>query len=135
VGLVLDTSALVSRERAGSGWDGLGDLDEAVVLPAIVYAELLVGAELAGSASSGRSRRAKIAALSGRTQLVDFGHEVAEVWAALFAQLSRRGELIPANDLAVAATAVHLGFGVLVGARDEQHFRRVPTLRVQTLGA
>ena len=47
--------------------------------------------------------------------------------------LSRRGQLIPSNDLAVAATAQHLGFGVLVGPSDEHHFRRVSGLRVETL--
>ncbi|MBA3401715.1 MAG: PIN domain-containing protein [Actinobacteria bacterium] len=134
MGLVIDTSALVYRERAGSGWGGLlAELDESVVLPAIVYAELLVGARLARSASRGTARRAKIAALVGRVALVEFGQEIAERWADLFAHLSRRGELIPANDLAVAATALHLEFGVLVGGDDEQHFRRVPQLRVETL--
>ena len=136
MGLVIDTSALVSRERAGSSWEGLlADLNEAVVVPAFVYAELLVGAELALSAGRGRIRRAKVAALVGRVPLVEFGREVAERWAELFAQLSRSGQLIPANDLAVASTALHLGFGVLVGGRDEQHFRRVPELRVQALDA
>jgi hypothetical protein len=33
----------------------------------------------------------------------------------------------------VAATAFHLGFGVLVGPRDEEHFRAVPGLRVEVL--
>ena len=47
--------------------------------------------------------------------------------------MSRRGELIPANDLAVAATARHLGFSVLVGPSDEAHFRRVPDLDVRAL--
>lgn len=135
MGLVVDTSALVSIEREGSGWEpllaGLGD--EAVVLPAIVYGELLVGVKLAGSAARASSRRAKIAAFVERVPLVEFGREVAERWAELFAQLSRRGELIPANDLAVAATALHLDFGVLVGGRDEEHFRRVPGLPVQVL--
>lgn len=134
MGLVIDTSALVYRERAGSGWGGLlAELDESVVLPAIVYAELLIGAGLARSASRGTARRAKISALVGRVALVEFGQEIAERWADLFAHLSRRGELIPANDLAVAATALHLGFGVLAGGDDEQHFRRVPQLRVETL--
>jgi hypothetical protein len=36
---------------------------------------------------------------------------------------------------AVAASAVYLGFGVLVGPADEQHFRRVPGLRVVALPA
>jgi len=43
------------------------------------------------------------------------------------------GQLIPANDLVVAATAQFLEFGVLVGPRDEAHFRAVPGLRVQAL--
>jgi predicted nucleic acid-binding protein len=134
VGLVVDTSALVYRERAGSEWGGLlAQLDEPVVLPAIVYAELLVGAQLARSVPSGTARRAKIMALVNRVALVEFGQEIAERWAELFTHLSRRGELIPANDLAVAATALHLGFGVLVGDHDQQHFRRVPQLRVEPL--
>lgn len=50
-----------------------------------------------------------------------------------FTTLSRQGRLIPANDLAVAAPALHLGFGVVVGPRDEAHFRSVPGLRVERL--
>jgi predicted nucleic acid-binding protein len=42
--------------------------------------------------------------------------------------------LIPANDLAVAATALHLEYGVLVGPEDEAHFRRVDGLRVVVTG-
>ena len=67
--------------------------------------------------------------------LVEFGAGVAAQWARLFATLSRAGRLIPANDLMVAATAVFLEFGVLVGPRDEAHFRAVPGLRVVALGA
>jgi predicted nucleic acid-binding protein len=55
--------------------------------------------------------------------------------ADLFAELSRRGQLIPAKDVAVAATAVSLEFGVLVGTHDEAHFRRIPKLEVRTLAA
>lgn len=47
--------------------------------------------------------------------------------------LERRGNRIPANDLAVAATATYLGFGVLVGPADEQHFHRVEGLHVVAL--
>ena len=65
--------------------------------------------------------------------VAEFTAEVAERWAQLYAVLSRRGALVPSNDLAVAATALHLGFGVLVGPRDETHFRAVPDLRVEVL--
>jgi len=133
VGLVIDTSAVVAAERAGAEWERLLTRveDEIAVVPAIVYGELLVGARLARSSSRGATRRGRIAALVGRVPVVEFGQEIAEHWAHLFAQLSRRGQLFPANDLTVAATAVHLGFGVLVGDRDETHFRRIAGLRIE----
>jgi predicted nucleic acid-binding protein len=122
-------------ERAERAWDGLlGELgEEAVALPAIVYGELLVGVRLAGTRGKAARRRAKVAALAAAFPVVDFSGATAERWAELFAGMSRRGELIPANDLAVAATALQLGFGVLVGALGEEHFRSVPRLRVETL--
>ncbi len=43
--------------------------------------------------------------------------------------------MIPANDLVVAATALHLDYGVCVGPADERRFRRVPGLRVEALTA
>jgi predicted nucleic acid-binding protein len=135
VGLVVDTSALVDLERGSEAWEELLEEigGEVVVLPAVVYGELLVGVHLASGAVRAASRRAKIAAIVARVPIVDFGREIAERWADLFAHLSRRGRLIPANDLAVAATALHLGYEVLVGARDEVHFRQVPKLRVRRL--
>lgn len=137
MGLVIDTSALVELERDGAEWadrlDKLGD--EPVTLPAIVYAELLTGVALAGSAKRAAARRARIDALANAVGVLPFDEQVAAHWADLFGWLSKRGKMIPANDLAVAATARHLGFGVLVGTRDERHFRNVPKLAVRTLGA
>jgi predicted nucleic acid-binding protein len=136
VGLLIDTSALVAAERAGTPWDEffsrLGG--EPGLVPAIVYAELLVGVELADSAARATRRRAKIQALVANAPIVEFTAEIAERWAQLYAIVSRRGAQIPANDLAVAATAMHLGYGVLVSPRDEGHFRAVPGLRVEILG-
>ena len=135
MGLVIDTSALVAVERASASWEAaLSTLgDEPAALPAIVCAELLTGVHLAGGATRVASRRAKIDALLATVPVVDFGLSIAERWAELFATLSRQRRLIPANDLAVAATALHLGFGVVVGPQDEAHFRSVPGLRVERL--
>ena len=144
MGVVIDTSALVAAERAARErpskdagmWDRLvGEIaTEPAVLPAVVYAELLVGVRLAGNARRAATRRAKIDALVLRVPIVDFDAAIAGEWARLFATLSRRGGLIPSNDLAVAATARHLGFSVLVGPDDERHFRRVPGLQVTKVG-
>lgn len=133
MGLVIDTSALVAIERGGA-WLELENLDEPAVLPAIVYAELLVGVRLADSERRAGERLAKIEALVTRMPLAEFGAEAAGHWADLFSALSRAGRLIPANDLAVAATARQLDFGVLVGPTDEAHFRRVPDLRIEVVG-
>lgn len=135
MGLVIDTSFVVDLERAGGSWQQVERTagDERVVLPAIVCAELLSGVHLADSPKRASDRRAKIDALLARVPVVPFGVETAEKWAELFATLHRSGTPIPANDLVVAATAIQLEFGVLVGKRDEAHFRRVPQLRVETL--
>lgn len=135
MGLVLDTSALVALERAGASLPGaLATLaDEEVAIPAIVVAELLAGVRLAREPRRAAQRRAKVDAVLALAPVVDFGTEIAEVWADLFAELERQGNRIPANDLAVAATARHLGFAVLVGPQDEEHFRRVEGITVRTL--
>jgi tRNA(fMet)-specific endonuclease VapC len=133
MGLVIDTSALVALERSDSSWSRGLPADEPASVPAIVYAELLVGVHLADHPRRAAGRRAKIEALLAVAPVVEFGPAVAERWADLYARLSRDGQLIPANDLAVAATALELGFGVLVGPHDEAHFRQVPGLRVVVL--
>jgi len=134
MGLVIDTSALVALERSATPWEGDVCGSEDAAIPAIVYAELMVGVRLADNMERAAQRQAKIDALVATIPVVEFGSAVAERWADLYASLSRKGRLIPANDLAVAATALAIGFGVLVGPADEAHFRTVPGLRVVVLG-
>ncbi len=133
MGLVIDTSALVALERAGQDWErALGKLaDERVAIPAIVYAELLVGVQFADAPTRAARRQARVEALMARCPLIEFDGAVAERWTALFVLLSRRGRMIPANDLAVAATALQLGFGVLISPKNERHFRRIEGLRCE----
>ena len=135
MGLVIDTSAAVAIERAGDDWSRLlhAVARESVALPAIVYAELLVGAALAETPKQARRRRGAVVALAGAVDIVDFGPAIAERWSQLFADLTRQGTMIPSNDMAVAATALHLDYGVLAGPMDEAHFRTVPGLRVEVL--
>ena len=133
MGLVIDTSALVALERAAENWTA-GLPKEPAAVPAIVYAELLVGVKMADSRRRAGARRETIDALLATIPIVDFGAAEAERWADLYGQLSRTGNLIPANDLVVAATALEREYGVLVGPTDEAHFRRVPKLRVIVLG-
>ena len=132
MGLVIDTSALAAIERAERPRRRALP-DEPAVLPAIVLAELLVGAELADSQRRAADRRAKINALLSVVPVVEFGAGAAERWAQVYGRLSRAGRLVPSNDLAVAATALQLDYGVLVGPTGEAHFRAIPGLRVVVL--
>jgi predicted nucleic acid-binding protein len=135
VGLVVDTSAAVALERAGADIvESLGKRREPVVVPAIVLAELLVGVRMArGRAHAERSDL--VEAVAAAFPIVDFGRDLAAEWATLYTALRRKGRMISANDLQVAATATKLGFAVLVGSADEAHFRRVRGLRVESLPA
>ena len=136
MGLLIDTSVLVALERAGGSLDRVMDVagDEPVALPGATYGELLAGVLLADTPGRAARRRAKIDALVTRVPVVEFGAGGAERWAQVFSALHREGRPIPSNDLAVAATALHLGFGVLVGPAGEGHFARVEGLRVEVLG-
>ncbi len=136
MGLILDTSAVVAWERAlGSGRALRLAEDVELALPAIVWAEALTGVRMADSAPRAARRLARLEAIRAVAGIEPFTPAVAEHYADIFAELSRRGTLIPQNDIAVAATARLLGFGVLVGPRDEEHFRLVEGLEVQVLAA
>jgi predicted nucleic acid-binding protein len=136
VGLVLDTSALIALERSKASLEQvLGEAaSESAVIPAVVYAELQVGVLLADTKSRALGRKARIDALVSRCPVVDFDRAVADRWASLFVELSRDGRMIPANDLAVAATARHLDYEVLIGPDGEEHFGRIQGLRCRVIG-
>lgn len=136
MGLVLDTSALVQLERAlAAGRPGDLPWDEPLAVPAIVWAEALIGVRLADSAARAARRRAHLEVVRLHADIEPFTAEIAEHYADIFAELSAAGGLIPQNDIAVAATCRALKFGVLVGAADEAHFRRIANLRVHVLPA
>jgi predicted nucleic acid-binding protein len=134
MGLIIDTSALVALERsAGTDRPLALEADEEYALPAIVWAEALVGVRMAPDALRAARRLARLEAIRKTTGIEDFGPLTAEHYADIFAELSKAGTLIPQNDMAVAATARTLGFGVLVGTADEAHFRRIAKLEVRLL--
>lgn len=134
MGLILDTSALIAWERAqDAGREISLDDTEELVMPAVVWAEALAGVRLADSATRAARRMARLEALRRLMGVEPFTAETAEHHADIFAELTQSGTMIPQNDIAVAATARCLGCGVLVGPKDEAHFRRIPGLEVRVL--
>lgn len=135
MGLILDTSALIAWERAQDAGQEISlDDTEELVMPAVVWAEALAGVRLADSAARAVRRMARLEALRRLMGIEPFTAETAEHHADIFAELTQSGTMIPQNDIAVAATARCLGCGVLVGPKDEAHFRRITGLEVRVLG-
>lgn len=72
MGLVLDTSALIEIERAGERLDRNFIENDSLFLPAVVWAEALVGVRLANSAVQAARRRARLEAIRSLTGIDTF---------------------------------------------------------------
>ena len=134
--VVLDTSALVELEKLLRERESAAlPRGETVVIPAVVWAEALISVRLSDSPLRAARRRAHLEAIRQQAAVEAFTVEIGEHYADIYAELSVGGTLIPQNDIAVAATCRALGFRVLVGPRDEEHFRRVEGLEVTVISA
>ncbi len=98
---------------------------EDVVVPAIVKAELLLGA--AKSTSPRKAAKAVTQLLLPLT-VVPFCEEAAVAYAKLRCKLETRGTLIGPNDLIIAATVLAHG-GTLV-THNTREFKRVAGLKL-----
>lgn len=132
----MDTSAVIESERRGKlpDIDGI-DPQDAFFLPAIVWAELLIGVRLARSKQFARRRRDFLDRLRALAVFQPFCGGIAEAYADIACEVRRGGVPIPQNDIAVAATARFLGVPVVVSSNDEVHFRRVYGLSIAVLRA
>lgn len=128
MGILVDTGILIEAERrdgpAGAlmSW-GVG---ESALVSVITLSELLQGARRANPANRVR-RLAFIERLIGEIETVPIDDRLARVHAAVGVELARAGTPIPANDLWIAATALHGGHRL---ATLDAHFERVPGLEV-----
>lgn len=133
MGLVIDTSALVHLDRVKINSKALPFANEDLVLPTIVWAEALIGVRLANSADRAAKRRGLLEQIRLLTSFEPFSAAAAEIYADLYRQLRKEGKNIPQNDLQIAAIAISLGFGGLVGPQDEKHYRQIKNLRVEVI--
>jgi predicted nucleic acid-binding protein len=89
---------------------------------------------MAANARRAAQRLSRLEAIRRVTGIEPFSAEIAEHYADIFFELSKKGRLIPQNDIAVAATARALRFGVLVGPKDEAHFREIAGIKIRIFG-
>jgi len=125
VGILIDTSAIISAERS----DNLPtvDFDQAVGISAITASELLFGTH--GGPPDLRARRtAYVEEILRRVQVMPFGLVEARVHAAVTASMQAMGLTTATADMQIAATALARDWSLLTLNRRD--FERVPGLRV-----
>lgn len=126
--LLIDTDLLIDVER-GVGSPEVERLlgEEERAISVVTVSELLHGV-LRARGSTRTRRRAFVEHLLGTLQAIPVTEPVARVHAEVWAGLSRRGNVVGAHDLWIAATALTHGLGV--ATRNASDFGRVPGLRV-----
>lgn len=126
--LLIDTDLLIDLER-GAGTPAVEELlgDEERAISVITVSELLHGALRATEAQRTR-RRAFVEHLLGALRAIPITEPVARVHAEVWSDLSKRGQVIGAHDLWIAATALAHGLGV--ATRNASEFSLVAGLRV-----
>jgi tRNA(fMet)-specific endonuclease VapC len=126
--VILDTTWLIDRERElARGDEGPASMlltnyaDEPLALSFTIIGELSAGRSLGQD-------RAKWEAFIRPFHIYGFDREVAWVYGNIYRQLREKGELIGANDLWIAATA--LANQQALVTRNVSEFSRVPDLEV-----
>jgi len=117
---------LIEQERGAAILDDLVGAEERAI-SVITVSELLQGVHRATGARRAESA-AFVEAVFAVFDAVPITLTVARVHAEVWAELARRGQMIAAHDLWIAATALAHGLGV--ATRDIADFQRVPGLRV-----
>jgi predicted nucleic acid-binding protein len=131
MGVVLDTSVIISAERSAAGFaqflESLGD--EPIGMAAITASELLHGCLRAQDAAVRARRGAFVDAVLEAIPVLPFGLVEARRHAELWVELQARGATIGPHDLLVGATALAHGHALVTLNRRE--FSRVPGLVVR----
>jgi tRNA(fMet)-specific endonuclease VapC len=130
VGLILDSSLLIADERENfdlGAWLRSRP-PEPVALSAISYSELWFGIEVDDNSARRKRRQRWLQKSIRRIEIVPFDPAIGRAHSRIWAQLSKRGQLIGPHDLIVAATAVHRRWAVATFNIAE--FEHVSGLRV-----
>ena len=96
------------------------------VMSVVTYAELLYGVQLS---SKKKANQAAVDALASHVAILELSQDAARHYALIRADLKKRGCMVGANDLMVAAHARSLG--AIVVTNNTKDFARVKGLKVE----
>lgn len=129
MGLMVDTNVFIDFEKSGkpidfSSWDS----SQKVYISVIVASELLMGVHRADTETRRQRRSIFVEAIIAGVAVLDVTIAVARIHAEIHADLTRKGQMIGAHDLIIAATARCHDLSVLTD--NVKEFSRVPGLHV-----
>lgn len=123
LGLVLDSSAVIVAERNRQNRPGVyGPLD--LSLSPVTVAELVQGVYRAKTPEAGQRRREYIEELVNLVPAHPATNRTAWLVGRREGQEAAKGNVLPFNDLMIAAAAFEQGYAVLTG--NIRHFQRIP---------
>jgi tRNA(fMet)-specific endonuclease VapC len=96
------------------------------VMSVVTYAELLYGVQLS---SKKKANQAAVDALARHLAVLEWPHEAAKHYAEIRSDLKRKGLMIGANDLLIAAHARSVG--AIVVTNNTKDFTRVKGLKIE----
>jgi len=131
---MVDTNVFIRFEKSGkpidfSSWES----SQKVYISAVIVSELLMGVHRANTEDRRQRRSAFVETVISGVGVLDFTVPAARVHAEIHAELAKKGQMIGAHDLIIAATARCHDLSVLTD--NVQEFSRVPGLRVIPFGA
>jgi len=114
MGVIFDTSVLIGLERVSSRLDKfiLGREGELFGISAITVSELLHGVHRADSEKRRIIREAFVEKIIEVFAVFPFDLGAARIYAGIWASLAKRGKVVGAHDLIIAATCISLGFSL-----------------------
>lgn len=136
-GLVLDSSAVITAERKKQPIAGFieailaahGPVD--LSLSPVSVAELVHGIYRAKTSEAAQRRREYIEELVRLVPVHPATNKTAWLVGQIEGEEAAKGNVLPFNDLMIAAAAIEQGYAVLTG--NLRHFQKIPGLTVVPL--
>jgi predicted nucleic acid-binding protein len=137
LGVVLDSSTAITAERRNLPVPQLieaiqtahGEIE--ISLSPVTVAELVHGIYRAKTPEASQRRRAYVEELADLVPIHPVTKQTAFLVGRIQGQEAAKGNVLPLNDLMIAAAAIEQGYAILTG--NLRHFQKVPGLIVLTL--
>lgn len=129
MGMMVDTNVFIRFEKSGQAIDlSPWDSSERVYVSVVTVSELLMGVHRADTEERRQRRSTFVEAVISGVGVLDFTIGCARLHAGMYAELAKKGQMIGAHDLIIAATARYHDLSIVTDNSAE--FSRVPGLRV-----